>query len=191
MEVTFDGIPAPLLWVQDSQINVVVPWSVTGSGTGGGPTTQVCVTYNNVPTNCLGLPVAQTAPGVFTVDGAYAAAVNQDGTTNSASNPAPAGSLVSVWATGLGPITPAQADGTLVGLPLPTDVLQAAVGSISAVGAPPIGTIFIPFVTTYAGPAPYKVAGTSQINFRPGGGAIYVEVGSTTSPAFQVYVAGQ
>jgi uncharacterized protein (TIGR03437 family) len=191
VEVTFDGIPAPLLWVQDSQINVVVPWSVTGSGTGGGPTTQVCVTYNNVPTNCLGLPVAQTAPGVFTVDGAYAAAVNQDGTTNSASNPAPAGSLVSVWATGLGPITPAQADGTLVGLPLPTDVLQAAVGSISAVGAPPIGTIFIPFVTTYAGPAPYKVAGTSQINFRPGGGAIYVEVGSTTSPAFQVYVAGQ
>jgi len=115
-------IPAPLLWVQDSQINGVCAMvGKAGSGTGlAAPTTQVCVTYNNVPTNCLGLPVAQTAPGVFTVDGAYAAAVNQDGTTNSASNPAPAGSLVSVWATGLGPITPAQADGTLVGLPLPT-----------------------------------------------------------------------
>lgn len=191
VEVTFDGIPAPLLWVQDSQINLVVPWSVTGDDARPGPATQVCVTYNNVETNCLFWPVAQTAPGVFTVDGVYAAAVNQDGTINSASNPAPPGSLVSVWATGLGPITPAQADGTLVGFPLPTDVLQAAVGSITAIGGPPIGTMFIPFPMTYAGPAPYKVAGTSQINFEPASGPIYVEAGSTTSPAFQVYVASQ
>lgn len=190
VEVTFDGIPAPLLWVQDSQINLVVPWSVTGSGTGSGPTTQVCVTYNNVQTNCLFWPVAQTAPGVFTVDGVHAAAVNQDGTINSATNPAPAGSLVSVWATGLGPITPPQADGTLVGFPLPTDVLQAAVGSITAIGIGGPFTIFTPFVMTYEGPAPYQVAGTSQINFKPASGSIYVEVGSTTSPAFQVYVAG-
>jgi uncharacterized protein (TIGR03437 family) len=163
---------------------------VTGSGTGSGPTTQVCVTYNNVQTNCLFWPVAQTAPGVFTVDGVHAAAVNQDGTINSANNPAPAGSLVSVWATGLGPITPPQADGTLVGFPLPTDVLQAAVGSITAIGIGGPFTIFTPFVMTYEGPAPYQVAGTSQINFKPASGSIYVEVGSTTSPAFQVYVAG-
>jgi hypothetical protein len=42
---------------------------------------------------------------------------------------------------------------------------------------------------TYAGPAPYQVAGTSQFNFIAASGLIYVEVGSTTSPAFQVYVA--
>jgi uncharacterized protein (TIGR03437 family) len=192
VEVTFDGIPAPLLWVQDSQINLVVPWSVTGLDIRPfGPTTQVCVTYNNVETNCLGLPVAQTAPGVFTVDGVYAAAVNQDGTINSASNPAPAGSLVSVWATGLGPITPPQADGTLVGFPLPTDILQSYVGAITLIGGPPTGTMFIPFPMTYAGPAPYQVAGTSQINFKPSSGSIYLEVGSITSPAFQVHVAGQ
>ena len=28
VEVTFDGKPAALTWVQDSQINVAVPWSV-------------------------------------------------------------------------------------------------------------------------------------------------------------------
>jgi len=191
VEVTFDGIAAPLLWVQDSQINLVVPWSVTGDDISPGPATQVCVTYNNLKTNCLSWPVAQTAPGVFTVDGVYAAAVNQDGTINSAGNPAPAGSLVSVWATGLGPITAPQADGTLVGFPLPTNTLQAYVGAITLIGGPPTGTVFSAFPTTYAGPAPYQVAGTSQLNFRPASGPIYVEVGSSTSPAFQVHVAGQ
>jgi hypothetical protein len=39
VQVTFDGKPAPLLWVQDAQINAAVPWSVAG------PTTQVCVSY--------------------------------------------------------------------------------------------------------------------------------------------------
>ena len=61
-EVTFDGTPAPLLWVQDGQINTVVPWSAAGK------TTKICVTYNNVPTNCLTYPVAAAAPGVFMVD---------------------------------------------------------------------------------------------------------------------------
>lgn len=46
--VTFDGTPAPLLWVQDSQINLVAPWSLTP-----GQNTQVCVSYNNVNANCL------------------------------------------------------------------------------------------------------------------------------------------
>jgi hypothetical protein len=100
VEVTFDGTPAPLLWVQDSQINAVAPWSLTP-----GQNTQVCVFYNNVNANCLTWPVALTAPAVFTVDGVHAAAVNQDGTINSADNPAPVGSIVAVWATGLGPIS--------------------------------------------------------------------------------------
>ena len=65
MEVTFDGTPAPLLWVQDRQINAVAPWSLTP-----GQNTQVCVSYNSVMTNCLTWAVAQTAPAVFTVDGA-------------------------------------------------------------------------------------------------------------------------
>ena len=84
VQVTFDGKPAPLLWVQDTQINLVVPWSVAG------PTTEVCATYNNVQTNCLTWPVAEASPAVFTVDGYYAAALNQDGTLNSATSPAPA-----------------------------------------------------------------------------------------------------
>ena len=94
-----------MLWVQNAQINVVTPWSLTP-----GQNTQVCVSYNDVNTNCLTLPVVQATPAVFMADAQYAAALNQDGTYNSADNPAASGSIVTVYAPGLGPITPSQPD---------------------------------------------------------------------------------
>jgi uncharacterized protein (TIGR03437 family) len=161
VQVTFGGIPAPLIWLQDSQINAAVPWAVAG------PTTQVCVAYKNVKTNCLTWPVAETAPGVFTVDGSHAAALNEDGTVNSASNPATPGSIVSVFATGLGPLTPPQRDGSIIGMPLPTNSIPvhlAIVYESLFQGSP--RTQLSPYNSIYAGPAPFLIGGTTQINFR-------------------------
>jgi uncharacterized protein (TIGR03437 family) len=184
--VTFDGTPAPLLWVQEAQINAVAPWSLTP-----GQSTEVCVSYNNI-SNCVTCPVAQTAPGVFTVDGTYAAALNQDGSINSINNPAARGSIVAVWATGLGPITPSQADGTLVGLPLPHDVLGVEVQGTYQLGIPFPTNYNVVFAVTYAGPAPGMVAGVSQINFQvgtfPSNGMIYVTLPSSQSPPFALYL---
>jgi uncharacterized protein (TIGR03437 family) len=188
-EVTFDGKPAPLLWVQDTQINVVAPWSLTP-----GQNTQVCVSYNNADANCLTWAVMQAVPGVFTVDGTYALAINQDGSLNSAKNPAPVGAIVTVWATGLGPIAPAQADGTLVPLPLPGNVYAIAVGASDTVGENCLlACNWQPFAVEYAGPAPYLVAGATQINFQAADylGAIYVTTIWGWSQGFQIYVAGQ
>jgi hypothetical protein len=42
---------------------------------------------NGTKTNCLTWPAVQIAPGVFTVAGTHAAALNEDGTINSAANP--------------------------------------------------------------------------------------------------------
>ncbi|MGA2184710.1 MAG: hypothetical protein ABSH47_16950 [Bryobacteraceae bacterium] len=188
--VTFDGKPAPLLWVQDAQINAVVPWSLTP-----GQNTRVCVSYNSVQTNCLTRPVEQvTWAGVFTVDGTYAAALNQDGTINTANNPAAPGSIVSIFATGLGPITPPQADGSLVGLPLPSNVLlPVEVQAISYPRFNPYPPVITKLNVTYAGPAPYLVAGVTQINFQvvnAAEGGISVTAPSQ-SQGFQVYIAGQ
>ena len=186
VEVTFDGKPAPLLWVQDAQINVVAPWSLTP-----GQSTQVCASYSNVSTNCLTWPVVQSAPAVFTVDGTNAAAVNQDGTINSAGNPAPVGSIVAVWATGLGPIAPSQGDGTVVEFPLPKNVL--AVGVQASWCFPFSCNSFPTYNVTYAGPAPYMLAGATQIDFQlvffPG--EIAVLLPSAQSPNFAIWVAAQ
>ena len=197
VEVTFDGKPAPLLWVQDAQINAVVPWSVAGA------TTEVCATYNNVETNCLTWPVTAVAAGVFTVDGFYAAALNQDGTINTAANPAPSNTIVTIYATGLGPIDPPQADGSLVGLPLPVNTLPLKVATYFC---PPIPGSFPPDCAltlavsdaAYAGPAPFLIAGASQINFNssdiaPGGGylAITTPSGTVSSGYFGIHLTPQ
>ena len=139
--------------------------------------------------------MVQTAPAVFTVDGVHAVALNQDGSVNSAANPAAVGSVVAVWATGLGPITPAQADGTLVEFPLPDNLLAVSVMASYGVGIPNPVPENEPFAVSYAGPAPYTVGGVSQINFQigsfPSYGAIYVNLPSAQSPGFEVYISGQ
>jgi uncharacterized protein (TIGR03437 family) len=160
--VTFDGKPAPLLWVQDGQINTVVPWSVAG------PTTEICVTYNTVETNCLSSAVVEAAPGVFTADGTHAAALNQDGTVNSAANPAAPGSTVTIFATGLGPISPPQADGALVEPPLPVDTLPLELQGTCASslgGIPPVCIAYNYYPALSGGPAQGSVAGLSQLVF--------------------------
>jgi len=192
-EVTFDGTPAPLLWVQDGQINTVVPWSVAGE------TTKICVTYNNVPTNCLTYPVAAAAPGVFMVDIYHAATLNQDGSINSATNPAPLNSIVSVYATGLGPINPQQADGVLVaGTSLPVNTLPLQLGSFTGSGVSDIS--YITYAPAWDGPAPDLIAGASQINFLASDvigvlQAVQLVVqtpsGASYSNFFQIYLADQ
>jgi len=192
VRVTFDGVPAPLQWVQDSQINAAVPFSVAG------PTTQICVTYNGANPNCLAWPVAPAAPGVLTWDGANALAVNQDGTLNSASNPAPRDSIVAVFATGLGPLNTPLPDGSLAPIsPLPVNAYPATIGVPSRSG-------FVELIFSepadYAGPAPTQIAGTSQINFKAsympttGIDSLYLQVktptGTIQSNGFRLYVAG-
>ncbi len=189
VQVTLDGIAAPLLWVQASQINLITPWSLIP-----GKNTELCVLYNNVKTNCLTLPVVQATPAVFTLNGLDAVALNQDGTLNSATNPAAPNSIVAVWATGLGLIAPSQPDGSVLGLPLPANTLIPTVEAIS-VNAPFGGLVNTPFEVKYAGSAPTFVAGVSQINFRLApftpSGAIYLNVGSAQSPGFLIHVAAK
>jgi hypothetical protein len=117
VQILFDGQPAPLIYLQDGQINAVVLWALSAGGM-----TKACVSCNAVLTNCLIEPVIQAAPAVFTLDGANAAALNQDGTINSAAHPAAAGTTVSIFATGLGPITPPAKDGAVLVPPLPANI---------------------------------------------------------------------
>jgi uncharacterized protein (TIGR03437 family) len=188
VQVTFNGIPSPLLYVQDSQINAIVPWSLEA-----GQQAQICVVYNGSATNCLNAVVASSDPGVFMVTPVFAAALNQDGTLNSASNPAKVGTVASIFATGLGAIDPPQPDGAIIGLPLPANVLPVSMYTISSTGGSPV-----PITVLYAGPAPGEVAGVSQINFTVdanlgGPYETFVAVGLPGNPVatngFSIYVA--
>jgi len=97
---------------------------------------------------------------VFTADSSgrgQAVAINQDGSPNSAANPASRGSVVVVYATGEGQTDPAGVDGKLTnsGATLAKPLLPVAVrvnGLLADV--------------LYAGAAPGLVAGMMQVNFR-------------------------
>jgi uncharacterized protein (TIGR03437 family) len=160
VRVTFNGTPGPLLYVQDGQINAIAPWSITS-----GQTVEICVSYAGATTNCITRTAVDAHPGVFMLNGSTLV-VNQDGSINSTSHPAPVGSIVTVYATGLGPIAPAQPDGGIVGLPLPVDVLPMTL-TWELQGFPILwlGPRSAPITVQYAGPAPFEVAGVSQINF--------------------------
>jgi uncharacterized protein (TIGR03437 family) len=187
--VTFDGTPAPLIYVQDGQINTIVPWRMQA-----GQTTNLCVTYNGGVANCLQKTLAAVAPGVFTVDGVHAAALNQDGSVNTASHPAPPGSMVSIFATGLGPLSPMPADGSVVNLPLPRPVVTTQPAAF--IGG--IAFVELPITPQYSGPAPLEVAGVSQINFPVSPSTMLLQsgpdlgiTGLVRSKSFSLYVASK
>jgi uncharacterized protein (TIGR03437 family) len=157
VQVTFNGTPGPLLYVQAGQINAIAPWALEGR-----QSVDVCVVFNGTQSNCLNWPVAAAAPGVFTLDSFHAAALNQDQTINSPNNPAKIGTIVSIFATGLGPISPAQPDGSIVGSPLPVNQLTGQV--ITELKS--LVTVDSPLKLYYNGQAPNLVAGANQINFQ-------------------------
>jgi uncharacterized protein (TIGR03437 family) len=179
VQVSFDGMPAPLLYVQEQEINTVVPWSVAGdfdSVNEGG--TEVSVRVGGVATNMFTNSLAAAAPGIFVTNAAnQAAALNQDGTPNSPSNPAAPGSIIAVYGTGGGATSPAGQTGALSPLiqaPLTLPVTVKIDGQNAQV--------------LYAGAAPGLISGVVQINVRipdttpPGTAYLSVTIGSIASP---------
>jgi uncharacterized protein (TIGR03437 family) len=102
--VDVNGTAVPLYYVGEGQINAQLPYgTATGNAT-------ITVTASGGTSAASTLPVEEAGPGIFTI-GTQAAAVNADGTVNTTSNPAAAGSYISVYFTGTGPVSNAPASG--------------------------------------------------------------------------------
>lgn len=158
--VTFNGTPAPLLYVSTVQINAVVPFEVAGQ-----KTVNVVVTHDSQPSAALSLPITATSPAMFTdtqTGKGEGAIINagpgalSPGAPNGPENPAPQGSANSIFATGGGvftqSFTPNQ-DGLI------------SLGASGPLAAPVSLTIGVkPANVIYAGAAPYAVPGVIQVN---------------------------
>jgi uncharacterized protein (TIGR03437 family) len=162
--VSIDGSPVTLLYVSGTQVNAVAPMRLSGA------TARVHVSFNGVATPDFVTAVAPASPEVFqSVDGA-AAAVNQDGSINSAEHPAQPGSIIAIWATGIGaPPFGAWQDGQLA-----TGALDFGCCQVDWAGGRPVDVM-------YGGAAPGIVAGVVQVNFRAPGPFVDVRLGSGTT----------
>jgi uncharacterized protein (TIGR03437 family) len=182
--VLFDGLPTPLIYVSTGQISAIVPQAVADKST-----TAVEVEYRGVRSDPLTIPVAVARPGVFTVDSSgygQGAILNQDGSPNSAANPAERGSIIVLYLTGEGLSDPAGADGAINGGAPPKPRLPVSVvfpnDPLTCDGA--IGELL------YAGGVAGSVAGLLQINVRvpesaQTGSAVpfFVQIGSESAEA--------
>jgi uncharacterized protein (TIGR03437 family) len=121
-QVTFDGVPAPMLYAGSSQINVQAPHSLVGK-----TRTTVRVTYGRVPSNEATLEVVDAAPELFQDGSRSAIVVNEDGSLNRLGAPARGGSIVVLYGTGFGPTNPPGVTGAAAGLPHPVLSLPVAV----------------------------------------------------------------
>lgn len=167
VQVLLDGRPLPVLFSNEIQINVLVPDGVPfGSAT-------IAV---KTAVSTLGpwtAEIAPAVPGLFTI-GNGAAAINQDGTINSPEHPAPVGSVVQLFGTGMGPLT---ADQRLA-------IHCEAYGP----GGPGGGMEIL-----YAGAAP-GLAGVQQVNVRihrdtapsPSGRAAFIKIVIGVQPDYEL-----
>lgn len=102
VSVTFDGVPAPLIFVSNTQVNLQVPYEVAGR-----PSAVVVVQNQGSASDPVNVPVLEAQPGLFMQAGtSQAVALNQDGSVNSSLMPAPKGSVITLFATGPGVVDP-------------------------------------------------------------------------------------
>jgi uncharacterized protein (TIGR03437 family) len=97
-QVLFDGQPATILYSDPLRINTLAPEQLTP-----GSSTQISILAKGAQTANLTADVVAASPGIFAASATgQAVANNEDGSLNSDSNPAARGSVISVFATGLG-----------------------------------------------------------------------------------------
>jgi uncharacterized protein (TIGR03437 family) len=175
VQVLFDSTPAPLVYASDGQINGIVPYSVQGK-----TAVPVVVIYQSQSSAALSVKVVDAVPAFFSADFSgrgQGAILNQDGSYNSASNPAAAGSQIVLFGTGEGQTIPAGVDGLIAGDNPPKPVLPVGV----TIGG-------VPAEIAYHGGAPQEVAGALQLNVvipstvSSGNQPVVVKIGSASSP---------
>ena len=154
VQVFFNGMAAPLLYVQSQQINAQVPWELAGQ-----TIAPVRVEYNGAFSQTALPVVAPSDPGFFhlTPGSSQGAIVNQDGTLNSASNPAKVGTVVSIYGTGGGVTSPPG----ITGVPAPLSPLDYLTLPVTVLIDGKLNAD-----VTYAGAAPTAISGVVQINFQ-------------------------
>jgi len=193
VSVTMNGVPAPLAYASSKQINAQVPWELWNA-TGAVP---VVVTRNGVPSPPESVQVSAFSPAIFTLESGVgqAVAINADGSLaepensipGSAAHPAKPGDTITIYATGLGAVTPPAQDGHNS-----SDELRKTVTTPTVlVGGAPCTVLF-------SGLSPQFV-GVNQLNVTitpgaPAGDAVPLQIqigGVTSGDKVTIAVGGQ
>jgi uncharacterized protein (TIGR03437 family) len=145
VEVVLDGVAAPLLSVSSEQAEVQIPYDL-GGATAGSLYVRIERADGTVSvSNAIGVRFAATSPGIYAFGGAEpregmllkASSVDtRAGAPVTVGNPAKAGDLVTVWATGLGAVKAESGNAPAAGAPATSFAEVAAPVSVRVNGEP-------------------------------------------------------
>jgi uncharacterized protein (TIGR03437 family) len=150
-QLLMNGTPAPLLYVSATQINAIVPYELAGA-----KAANVEVRFKDATIPAGSLPIREANPAIFTLNSSgqgQAAVLNEDHVINGAAHPAARGSVIQIFATGAGLLSPEAATGEITAGQQKRPVLPVKV----AIGGVDASVIF-------AGAAPDAVSGLLQVN---------------------------
>jgi len=91
VSVALNGMPAKLFYTGAQQINLRIPPALSGQ-----PSAKLVVTADGASSAPFTVPLTSVAPAIFTPG-----VLNQDNTVNSAANPAPLGTILQIFLTGM------------------------------------------------------------------------------------------
>jgi len=171
VEVRFDGVRAALLYAQASQINLQAPYELAGK-----TSTHIEVWFQGKSIASADLSVAPAAPALYPV------VANADGSANSASQRASAGSRITLYATGEGLSDGANVSGRTAQSPYPHPRLAVSLN---------IGGVAAQMIDASSAPG---VVGILQISARiptgitPGQASLQLTVGGIAAPVIPVWI---
>ena len=178
VKVTIGGQNAPILFVSPGRLTVQNPVEVAA---GSAP---VVVTTTNGASPASNTTVAAVAPAVF-VDPNNAGrgiVTHLNYSLVDPGNPAKAGEILLLWATGMGQTTPALTTGALVTYP-PASNTAATTVTIGGQNAPVVYSLASPSSVGL-----YQIAVTVPTGVAPGNAAVVVKVGTGTSAPVNIAV---
>ena len=177
--VTLNGTAVPVAYASPTQIGIQVPWeAVPGNA-------NLVVTNGVGSSQPVPIQVVQFAPAIVALSSfnLQALVTNADGSLNgppgalpgTTSNPATAGDTITIFATGLGPVTPPPVDGASSSdMPRSTTTVPIVmIGGMSAqvtfsglspqyVGLYQVSVVVPPGVTGVAVPVQIQIGGTTS-----------------------------
>ena len=155
----------PILFVSQNQINFLI-----SSEAIAGPAT-VRVVSEGITGPEVTLPLADSAPALFSTEGGYALATDANGVLLTPEAPAREGDIVVVYVTGLGWTVPNPVPGEIPGYAAPMRALSSLRVALN-------GKPLDPTLIKYAGVTP-RSAGLYQLN-------LYLPQGTGTDPEIEV-----
>ena len=168
--VYVDGLPAPLLYVSDGQVNFLVPGNKLAMDV------TISVASNGKTGPEVAVTLVDAAPALFQTAAGYAIAAHVDNSAIAPGSPAQAGETIVVYACGLGRTLPNPAPGEIPPNP-------AVIQRLSDLKVYLGGTAIDPARIQYAGLTPGS-AGLYQIN-------LVLPDSLETDPEIRVAIADQ